>query len=595
MLDFLFLFKKNSNIGELLEYFSSDRVPELTFLPKSSLKLGYQTKGRYCFFWSTEDDILDGSLLKKEEGYLGFEGYAFAKSFITKASQLEKNTIPNVFSGAIDGQFGIFQISKDEFIICSDYLGQYILFLTENNKFAAISNNPHLLARALAGPNGELSKDHMMMGWHPLCDMIFDSSLPSGYTGVNVAEPEYAFVLNEQNYIIKKKIDLDRRFIVDGDYEHCLDKLYAIFHHNVSCLMNDPTSSKKSHLTGGMDTRLVLSFLIDIGKEKEVLFKTSGYDEHPDVIVSKLIASSFNLNYGVDTPSDKIPDVKVVDSKLKEHCLVTGGLVSHLNTTGLSVKDTSVIALTGAGVETIRSPYGIRIEQIANQYSPMKNNLSIIRNRFFNTDCLKLLTPPSKNHYIKKFDETFDIYYKQFNNPIDAVDCFFHRLRLRQFQTGIRSRFNTNVAPLVSNFCPELAFRFGFDLRLMENVYFRLMRKASLPLTKIPYAKKRWKEANYAQLPDKEDYENIQIIKGVELLERDKRFPIYYEIFQRYIECVPDQFYEVYDKKGTTDLFSRDVESFTQNEKNVAYRVGGSAVWASKWESELFNMKLKIK
>jgi len=152
-----------------------------------------------------------------------------------------------------------------------------------------------------------------------------------------------------------------------------------------------------------------------------------------------------------------------------------------------------------------------------------------------------------------------------------------------------------NIAPLVSNICPSIAFKFGNTYRNTENIYFRLMRRANIEITKIPFAKKKWNSYNYQELSDRSDYEVIEPTMGEDLLERDTRFFELLPLFEKYIDNAQDNFYDVYDKNNLKILIENCRGNPTPNQKSVLQRIAGCALWSSDWETRVDDLKMKIK
>lgn len=139
-------------------------------------------------------------------------------------------------------------------------------------------------------------------------------------------------------------------------YAEGLDRVDADITGSFRALASRSDAAPIAHLTGGADSRLVLSFLQRLGMADRYLYYCSGHPGETDRIVFESLAKHFDL------PTASGSGISVVRTPSSLEDELTGPLdfSSGLNASG-PTKDwarTDTLILAGGYGETLRSPYG---------------------------------------------------------------------------------------------------------------------------------------------------------------------------------------------------------------------------------------------
>jgi hypothetical protein len=144
-------------------------------------------------------------------------------------------------------------------------------------------------------------------------------------------------------------------FESSASYEDSLDSTQAEITANIQALSAADYQRKVAHLTGGVDSRLVLAALLSTTNEAEFSFYCSGGPTEPDKIVAQRLAVQFGLvmtnHGGLDAKTAPV----TLDDQLLSPFQHTAGIISGVAHAGIAPSSTA-IASGGYG-ELFRSFY----------------------------------------------------------------------------------------------------------------------------------------------------------------------------------------------------------------------------------------------
>lgn len=144
-------------------------------------------------------------------------------------------------------------------------------------------------------------------------------------------------------------------FNSDYSYLDSLEQIQAEVVENVIALANAPLERKVAHLTGGVDSRIVLAAILAAGKKDEFSFYCSGGPTEPDKVISSRLAVEFDLTMTDHSGLEFNKAAESLEQQLSWGFEHTSGIISGTVHHG-AARTSSGIASGGYG-ELLRSFY----------------------------------------------------------------------------------------------------------------------------------------------------------------------------------------------------------------------------------------------
>lgn len=145
-------------------------------------------------------------------------------------------------------------------------------------------------------------------------------------------------------------------------YEDGLDEVHAGISETFRALETRAGIAPIAHLTGGADSRLVLSFLQASGDDDRYLFYCSGHPGETDRVIFEQLARHFDLRAAVGSGVSMLRYPASLEEELTGPLDYSSGLNMSGPTKDWARTDTMILA--GGYGETFRSPYGADPELI---------------------------------------------------------------------------------------------------------------------------------------------------------------------------------------------------------------------------------------
>lgn len=177
----------------------------------------------------------------------------------------------------------------------------------------------------------------------------------SSYQAVEALSP-YSFVLiSETSASVVSFAGRTDALMSDLTYDEILELAACDIRSNVRTAIGHLSPTKISHLTGGVDSRLVLAALRAEDMSDQVNYFCSGRPAEPDKVVSERLGVEFGLTMTnfAGVSSRALPES--IDQALLEPFLETGGIVSGPATSRMRHGD--ALILSGGYGEFLRSFY----------------------------------------------------------------------------------------------------------------------------------------------------------------------------------------------------------------------------------------------
>jgi hypothetical protein len=441
-------------------------------------------------------------------GYLWPHGEPWAAGR-TWGSQLQQRAATQPLPEACDAFAGVYvatDLRRDGTgCIVTDPLGLGVVYSASHDDYVVFSTRAAVAAH-LAHPTGAPRRDALGVGWLVYAGYIVGGrtsfadvrAIPQGASvtfapgqGVTVVEPDAP----------PWRVPEDLR---GRDVGTVIRSARDDIASAVRVAATLPSRARIADLTGGKDSRLVLSVMLSEGVEGSFHFRTHGSEALPDAIIAASIAERFGLRHSVVGAGKVIAGVPPpappleFEDNLRHQVWTTSAMLSTWD--GVQRRaladDFTVGGLVG---ECLRTNYPgtsaiIDHAELADRFP-----------RWF--DAARMLTPDARRYYHDHVTRSLLGGGSEGATPQDLADEFYIRNRLRRwFGTSQEVNRSNRVVPLYSMAAIRGVFAIGSQRRHAEVLPFEVMRQCCEPLAKMPFAKDPWREAVFAHLPDADDY-----------------------------------------------------------------------------------------
>lgn len=248
-----------------------------------------------------------------------------------------------------------------------------------------------------------------------------------------------------------------------------------------------PAPNKLVGLTGGRDSRLILSFLLAEGLTDRFRFETFGKEMLADVVVAREIADHFGLEHewGIRGPRVEIP----FETRIREQVRDTSGMLNIWDQPNRFVLDDSV-TVSGVGGEALRTNFP-QTSDVA--------TLEQLDGRFrtgWRFGATGLLRPEVRAELEREARESLFADPSGHASPVDLIDVFYLRHRMRRL-FGVQEEIegSNRVFPLYSLAPLRAAFAMGGPKRRAEFFHSHLTRLNCPELAAWRFAGPGWPEA----------------------------------------------------------------------------------------------------
>lgn len=290
-----------------------------------------------------------------------------------------------------------------------------------------------------------------------------------------------------------------------ADARALLDDLRGDIASSIRAALTLSVRNRLADLTGGKDSRLVLSVMLDEGLADRFEFRTWGAPDLADVVVAKQIAEAFGLRHMVNAIDPSAFGCRVgLDAALREAGYGTlsdreiamrvtvgswSGMRNVFEPRAACAPGGASVRLSGLCGEVLRTnfPGASRLRSIRDAVRFPRRDL--------NFGVAGILRPEAEEHYDQEVRRALLSDFTERDVPQDAVDAFYVRNRLRRwFGTGQEVDAHNRVFPLYSNVGVRAAFAIGAEDRHAERLHLEIIRQGCEPLSRLPFDTGRWNE-----------------------------------------------------------------------------------------------------
>lgn len=406
-------------------------------------------------------------------------------------SSLEKEVFKGLTPRSIKGALTLYLSEEDKYQIISDYIGSSFIYFYKDNGLELYSSSLKSLLNALSKFNIYPKKSLAFQA----CNNTF------GNGNFGLSSYENVFILPENTMVIATSREIKRvSFSIDADlldkrlsYKECLLLAKEDLIVNAQAILNSAYPTKLAHLTGGFDSRLVVSIFDYLNRLEDIELNCLGVKGSIDYDNAYRVAAELNAkfsnraNYKVNThPID-------LEQKYIWEIETTQGMISNNPLhSGLSFNNEMLIMSGGYG-ELLRAFYKVDTTQLTTKEAA--NYLG----KFFNKEgrvnsLLKEDTLLELHDKVLLFIEEAKL--KGFS-LLQAMQLFYIKTRNRYYLgnlTKLSSKFTNRFDPLYSPYVFQLGFLVSDDNIKLGKPLFDLMNLFSQRLALMPFGTSEWNE-----------------------------------------------------------------------------------------------------
>lgn len=366
------------------------------------------------------------------------------------------------------------------------------VYIYEDDEFVIVGSDPLLISK--------LSNDNLRA---ELDSSNFISYFEQGYFADELTPFNNIKCLPANSYIkIQPKVeifDIDDTFETAFTHDNSEELLSEITENFINAfdIVSDKSSPILSSLTGGKDSRVILLALLEKGYK--VNTHTTGFDDHPDVIVAKKLAEILNVPH--KTNRKTINSKNQIAVNLENRLLATTKASSGL----LSAYDTIT---TKTDFNDINNFNGVAASVISGGFNKFNHNVKNTK-----AESLKKAVYKFSDYYLDD-NNKYNKFLNQFATTNDDYQTLLHLFFLL-YRTGrwtsdsrISKSYATNsYSVFLDNQLTKSAMKLNMkDLR-SEIIHYKLVERLKPDVLKIPFANQRFAfEKDGPVSPD--DYQN---------------------------------------------------------------------------------------
>jgi len=267
-------------------------------------------------------------LLENEEVLLCATGTFIYKNFIGNSAlqsvlkKIQEGENLRDFYTDCKGHFTLLYLNRNsqEISLFTDKISSQNSFYYSENGKKAFSSNLLLLASLI-----ETSLDELAVWEYIHINITMQGK--TIFKNLRKCEPGTVFIKKNDKWDNKRlwEIQVKYPYLTDSDSE-IIEKTSFMFMNDLNVLSNINGEKIITDLSGGTDTRTILSFLLKF--HENITVSTAGPSDHLDVIISKKIANKLGLKFY--WYSDKDIEMDLGSEKLYEAIEIANGCINPL-------------------------------------------------------------------------------------------------------------------------------------------------------------------------------------------------------------------------------------------------------------------------
>ncbi|WP_405216961.1 hypothetical protein [Agrococcus sp. Ld7] len=374
-----------------------------------------------------------------------------------------------------------------------DPLGGSLTYSFEAEGIFSISSHVEQMADLLSGEPVSPQKS-LAYAMSQLATGMYGGVVESSYEGTKLLPPaSYVSVRSNGHQIHRYDCVGVETDAASMSWSEAVERARFEIIENVRVTAEYGAPRQIAHLTGGMDSRLVLGAALASRTTDAFAFNTRGSEHTRDKIVARALSSVFGLQM-TDDPglSEAVPPGTREDSILGP-LRFTGGLAVPPVHGGMYPSGT--VTLAGGYGEFYRS-YSRPQDYINTRVSAREGALTKWGSYAFGEQpAERLFTDELVEGFLLPIEESMEFAAAKGLGPDTWVDIYYRRRRNRHFVGEISrawSRRAPRFDPLYSTFVSEYLLRRSFDERVSAAFQFDVMAALEVSLPQYPFDTSRF-------------------------------------------------------------------------------------------------------
>lgn len=374
------------------------------------------------------------------------------------------------------------------------------VYWAESNEFIVVSTRAllvHLLCENRDVPNYEI----LNLGY--FINRGYYSCEYTPFKGVNILGPNFILEISSQGAKVLPPVDLEEEEAFKKPDEEFYDEITGAFIQSLLPIKKHNVQIN-ADLTGGKDSRLIAAGLKYINAD--FLASTSGFPEHPDVVVAGMVANALNIPHNVNLPvvsktgSEEYLTYDI-SKRARDVLFVTEGMVSAYENIKRSIRfSPNTVKVGGNGGELLRGGYGRKMKDYdAKHIKEFFFKEFLPHSAFINNESLKIYTE--------------DLYswidaQPQSLSPGDIATKYFLYYNFGRLSASARAGTTTSLylyQPFFDSRLVNMAEQIHYDYKANEELVYNMLKRLAPELIDIPFYKQRWRFESNGPKPNEED------------------------------------------------------------------------------------------
>lgn len=554
MLDYVVVYSMQS--GDACPPIDDRIIQKLCFNPNKDTFIDYseacyflsKSKTRLAVFYA--ESSLDRCLeWTGDESVHFFDGQVLSDGIVHDSIAEFKHPLDSKGHTWITGNYcyGLFSDSNRDMIV-GTVLGTYPIFWGTSNGLFIVSSNPHIIARILSvlSPveyNIKAASWLLFHGYIGRLETLFDNIY---------LLPNNAYVVIDENNVPTFS-PICSNIYDSGDVEsneRLFDDAYTQYVNHVSVWGRNASYEGLHDLTGGYDSRTLLSAAVASGVHKNMRFTVMGVENSADVEVAKSLAARLSLDLEVirlDREAVPVQDVDVFMRQVRAKLYGVAGL-RGLGSMNLPLPEgprRRSFSLNGIGAEYFRGFYSARLLGRTGK----NESLDALTLNFLEEHVLH--HSPADIQYFDKLQYLRDeLVCLRMLDDTFALDHLLCLTRMPQFHAGIYTKLwrHQENSPNYNSLLHQYAFAIRPEMRAACNVNFRIIERACPELLAVPFAGKAWHPLNYAGREDESIFRKVLPVTDDGWQQTGVRWKHSVAALRDVLDSPPPAFWQVVDK-----------------------------------------------
>lgn len=566
---------------------------ELHFVPEEYLAWSNASGTVHYFGWQAFTDLhgIGSHWHKDEEGLTAFSGHAWPRysgwdwGGAPWARQLSAFFAQTDIPESSEDLYGIYTAVSLPFdgkgYVVSDRFSLGILYIAETPDALIVSTRSSLAARAVTLAGMLPERDVFGVGWLPATTQT--RTLDTGFVNVKAIPPMGHVLLDPVHGA--QVVDAPRwywEFPNQNEIPHTIEPLVAMLEDDLRkemrALVELPASMRQIRLSGGKDSRMLVTLALLEGIADRFEFMTFGLPGSGETEVSQMIAKRFDLNWVFDDRSNR--DVEELDRTILTHVFQMSGVRSAWDMKGaIDIGDT--LTLSGNMSEFVRMGPAAGATRFALTRSEAWETL--IAGQYL--DRMNLLRKDRRELFIDQIHSWMEELLAR-GETLDRISSHMFPEFIARWQYGAGTEANGKLwsFPFYTPIAVRVAQQLPPELRVSHRFHFDIMQKLHEDMVRIPFFKDPWREYAYSHLPNADEYAAIEaILSDNEATDwRVAKFNENHELFDQFLLDSSNPVYDVLDFDRIAGLLRRSVNSL--GAVRYLYAALTSAIWMARGE-----------